>query len=137
MCNKETVQKLFSSQLLSNPSPPLTLRAHISLRMLAIFEFQQLFMKRRYKSPVNKFINLIVNTLRMRDRSQDVSRGVYLNPRARRHKWGGGGGSISPSIILAFNFCSLTDYQKLWHSCSLFVKTSFAPNSVTSRLMTS
>ena len=99
MCNKETFQKLFSSQLLSNPSPPLTLRAHISLRMLAIFEFQQLFMKRRYKSPVNKFINLIVNTLRMRDRSQDVSRGVYLNPRARRHKWGGGGGQSPPRLF--------------------------------------
>ena len=30
-----------------------------------------------------------------------------------------------PSIFLALNFCSLTDYQKLWHNCSLFVKTSF------------
>ena len=29
----------------------------------------------------------------------------------------------TPSIFLALNFCSLTDYQKLWHNCSLFVKT--------------
>ena len=32
------------------------------------------------------------------------------------------------SIFLALNFCSLTDYQKLWHNCSLFVKTSFDSN---------
>ena len=41
------------------------------------------------------------------------------------------------SIFLALNFCSLTDYQKLWHNCSLFVKTSFDFNKVTSQLMTS
>ena len=52
-----------------------------------------------------------------------------VNP--RRHKGGGG------SIFLALNFCSLTDYQKLWHNCSLFVKTSWDSNQVTSRLMTS
>ena len=32
-----------------------------------------------------------------------------------------------PSIFLALNFCSLTDYKKLWHNCSLFVKISFDP----------
>ena len=36
--------------------------------------------------------------------------------------------TVAPSIFLALNFCSLTDYQKLWHNCSLFVKTSFDPN---------
>ena len=52
----------------------------------------------------------------------DVS--VDFNP--RRHK--GGGVNLTPSIFLVLNFCSLTDYQKLWHNCSLFVKTSFDPN---------
>ena len=47
-----------------------------------------------------------------------------FNP--RRHK--GGGGDVTPSIFLALNFCSLTDYQKIWHNCSLFVKTYFDPN---------
>ena len=42
---------------------------------------------------------------------------------------GGGGGEIDPpSIFLALNFCSLTDCQKLWHNCSLFVNTSFDTN---------
>ena len=36
--------------------------------------------------------------------------------------------SINPRMHLALNFCSLNDYQKLWHNCSLFVKTSFDPN---------
>ena len=50
----------------------------------------------------------------------------------------GGRGKINPpSIFLALNFCSLTDYQKLWYNCFLFVKTSFDFNEVTSRLMTS
>ena len=31
-------------------------------------------------------------------------------------------------IFLALNFCFLTDYQKLWYTCFLFVKTSFDPN---------
>ena len=48
----------------------------------------------------------------------------------RRHKGGGGEGInlTHPLDFLAVNFCSLTDYQKLWHNCSLFVKTSFDPN---------
>ena len=50
----------------------------------------------------------------------------YINP--RRHKGGGVNLTPPPSIILALNFCSLTDYQKLWPNCSLFVKTSFDPN---------
>ena len=29
--------------------------------------------------------------------------------------------------FLALNFCSSTDYQKLWHDCSLFL-LSFDPN---------
>ena len=41
----------------------------------------------------------------------------------------GGGGQIDPpSIFLALNFSSLTDCQKLWHNCSLFVNTSFDTN---------
>ena len=44
-------------------------------------------------------------------------------------KGGGGGRQIDPpSIFLALNFCSLTDSQKLWHNCSLFVNTSFDTN---------
>ena len=40
-----------------------------------------------------------------------------------------GGGQINPpSILLAINVCSLTDCQKLWHNCSLFVNTSFDTN---------
>ena len=39
------------------------------------------------------------------------------------------GGQIdSPSIFLALIFYSLTDCQKLWHNCSLFVNTSFDTN---------
>ena len=56
---------------------------------------------------------------------------MCLTPKRREGGGGGGGGdqSDSPhSIFLALNFCSLTDYQKLWHNCSLFVKTSFDPN---------
>ena len=38
----------------------------------------------------------------------------------------GGGGQIdTPSIFLALNVCSLTDYQKLCYNCSLFVNTYF------------
>ena len=40
---------------------------------------------------------------------------------------GGGQSDLPPSIFLASNFCFLTDYQKLWHNCSLFV-TSFDSN---------
>ena len=36
--------------------------------------------------------------------------------------------SDQPSIFLALNFYSLTDCQKLWHNCSLFVNTSFDTN---------
>ena len=52
---------------------------------------------------------------------------VSFNINPRRHK-GGGGQSDPPSIFLALNFCSLADYQKLWHNCSLFAKTFFDPN---------
>ena len=48
-----------------------------------------------------------------------------FNP--RRHK--GGGQTDHPlSMFLALNFCPLTDYQKLYYNCSLFVNTSFDPN---------
>ena len=51
---------------------------------------------------------------------------IIINPRSLG---GGGGGQIDPpSIFLALNFCSLTDCQKLWHNCSLFVNTSFDIN---------
>ena len=49
---------------------------------------------------------------------------ISINP--GRHK-GGGVNLNPPPIFLALNFCSLTDYQKLWHNCSLFVKTYFNP----------
>ena len=38
---------------------------------------------------------------------------------------GGGAHFDTPLTFLALNFCSLTDYQKLFHNCSLFVKTFF------------
>ena len=48
---------------------------------------------------------------------------LSINPRGL--EWG----QIDPpSIFLALNFCSLTDCQKLWHNCSLFVNTSFDTN---------
>ena len=51
---------------------------------------------------------------------------IFLTLEALR---GGGGGQIDPlSIFLALNCCSLTDCQKLWHNCSLFVNTSFDTN---------
>ena len=40
----------------------------------------------------------------------------------------GGRGNLTPLDFLTLNFCSLTDYQKLRHNCSKFVKTSFDPN---------
>ena len=52
----------------------------------------------------------------------------FINPRSLE---GGGGGvklTPPPSIFLALNFYSLTDYEKLWHNCSLFVNTSFDTN---------
>ena len=52
----------------------------------------------------------------------------YMDFNPRRHKGGGSQSDPPPSIFLALNFCSLTDYQKLWHNCSLFVKRSFDPN---------
>ena len=36
--------------------------------------------------------------------------------------------NIFLTIFLALNFCSLTDCQKLWHNCFLFVNTSFDTN---------
>ena len=49
---------------------------------------------------------------------------MFFNPRSLE-----GGGQIDPpSIFLALNFYSLTDCQKLWHNCSLFVNTSFDTN---------
>ena len=39
---------------------------------------------------------------------------VFFNP--RRHDGGGGGAILNiPSRFFALNFCSLADYQKLWH----------------------
>ena len=43
-------------------------------------------------------------------------------------KWAGHFDHPPPSIFLALNFCSLTDYKKTWHNCSLFVNTSFDLN---------
>ena len=43
---------------------------------------------------------------------------------------GGGvvGGQVDPLEYLALNFCSLTDYRKLWYNCSLLVKIYFDAN---------
>ena len=54
---------------------------------------------------------------------------IYINPRSLEE------GQIDlppPAIILALNFYYLTDRQKLWHNCSLFVNSSFIINYVTS-----
>ena len=50
---------------------------------------------------------------------------IVLTPETSR-----GQGKIDPfpSIVLALNLYSLTDYQKLWYHCSLFVSTSFDAN---------
>ena len=52
----------------------------------------------------------------------------HLNPRSLEGGGGGGGQIDPPWIFLALKFCSLTDCQKLWHNCSLFVNTSFDTN---------
>ena len=50
----------------------------------------------------------------------------YFNPRSPGGRGGVGRAQIDPpSIFLSLNFCSLTDCQKLWHNCFLFVNTSF------------
>ena len=52
---------------------------------------------------------------------------LVFNPRSLE---GGGGVKLTPppSLFLALNFCFLTDCQKFWHNCSLFVNTSFDTN---------
>ena len=40
----------------------------------------------------------------------------------------GGGVKLTPLDIFGFKFFFLTDCQKLWHNCSLFVNTSFDTN---------
>ena len=64
-------------------------------------------------------VNLYWKTLK-------TEQNVIVNPRSLE----GGGIQIdpTPSTFLALNFCSLTDCQKLWHNCSLFVNTSFGTN---------
>ena len=47
-----------------------------------------------------------------------------FNPRSLE----GGRVKLTPPRLLALNFCSLTDCQKLWHNCFLFVNTSFDTN---------
>ena len=54
--------------------------------------------------------------------------GLYVDLELTLEALGGGGQIDPPSIFLALNFCSLTDCQKLWHNCSLFVNTSFDIN---------
>ena len=49
---------------------------------------------------------------------------LIINPKSLE----GGSNWPPPSMFLALNFCSLTDCQKLWHNCSLFVNTSFDTN---------
>ena len=49
-----------------------------------------------------------------------------VNPRSLERE--GGWSNWPPSIFSALNFCSSTDWQKLWHNCSLFVNTSFYTN---------
>ena len=53
---------------------------------------------------------------------------IFLTLEVLREDGGGGQIDPPPSIFLALNFCSLTDCQKLWHNCSLFVKKSFDTN---------
>ena len=36
-----------------------------------------------------------------------------INPKSYK----GGGDQIDPPVFLALNFCSLTDYEKLWYNC--------------------
>ena len=74
----------------------------------------------------NDFVNALTGT---KTKHQDWEAALTLE--ALRGGGGGRGkGQIDPhpSIFLALNFCSLTDCQKLWHNCSLFVNTSFDSN---------
>ena len=57
---------------------------------------------------------------------KNISR-EFISP-APTPKGGGGGQIETPWIFLALNYCSLTDYEKLWSNCSLFVNTSFDVN---------
>ena len=75
------------------------------------------------------YINTIVKvtTKRVKMGSNLAFHQFLVSPRSLEE--GGGGVKLTPpSIFLALNFCSLTDCQKLWHNCSLFVNTSFDTN---------
>ena len=63
--------------------------------------------------------------IRQVKRNHPVSSGVSLTLEGIK---GGGVNLNPPSIFLALNFCSMTDYQNLWRNFSLFIKTSFDPN---------
>ena len=70
----------------------------------------------------NKALNKVMKN-RINIVSSDVEVSDTLTLEALR------GGQIDPpSIFLALNFCSLTDYQKIWYDCFLFVNTSFDTN---------
>ena len=72
------------------------------------------------------FLSILINLrlLPMKSKGNHLTR-IYFNPRSLE----GGGGQFDPPLdFLALNFCSLTDCQKLWHNCYLFVNTSFDTN---------
>ena len=88
-----------------------------------IFAFVQANWKHRY-TQFNWALPLPARKIYKIERS--IVKLSVFNP--RRHR--GGDHSDPPPLLvfLALNFCSCTNYQKLWHNCSLFDKTSFDPN---------
>ena len=66
------------------------------------------------KSVKTTVTSLKVNRLSLTNHSELSDK---FNP--RRHK-GGKVNLTPPSTFLALSFCSLTNFQKLWHNCSLF-----------------
>ena len=66
-----------------------------------------------------------------RSKVNNLQTNELIHARPKLNSWsleGERGSNWPPSIFLALNFCSLTDCQKLWHNCSLFVNTSFDTN---------
>ena len=104
------------------------LKIEISPEMHAISDFTEIADFRNICNKILKWIleNPFKQKLQKFPKSTTkLFKWATVNPRSLGS---GGGANWPPSIFLALNFCSLTDYQKLWYSCSLFVNTSFDTN---------
>ena len=77
-----------------------------------------------FATRIQLFLACIHSSLPNRERTgSELFRSVLVSPGSL----GGGGGGLkmNPLIFLALNFCCLTDCQKFWHNCSLFMNISF------------